>query len=286
MDLDGDGQLDILSGSYSRFGESMAGLFQVLKGQKGRTFQPAAELKGTDGQPLIIPIKDQNDVVQCICTRPTAVDWNGDGKLDLVVGNFAGTFYWFAGQGDGKFAPRPEPILVNGEPLKIDGVHSDPFLVDLDRDGDLDLVSGTSTAAILWAENSAGRGKQPSLKPFVKLVSAAANIPYGQPLSEEQLSGPASSSRVWVDDVDDDGKLDLLVGDRVTLTSPAKGLTMAEFKKQNDAWNEEFRQATQVNANDPANAEKLNRTIQELYQRRTKFVREEATGFVWLYRGK
>lgn len=286
MDIDGDGILDILSGSYSRYEPTMAGLFQVLKGQPGHKFLPAAELKGTDGEPLIIPIKDQNEQTHNICTRPTAVDWTGDGHLDLVVGNFTGTFYLFTGSGGGKFAPKPEPILADGKPLRVEGAHSDPFVIDWDRDGDLDIVSGATTGAVYWSENTARKGQKPTLKPFVAVIKPATTVAYGEPLTEEQLTGPVGSSRVWVDDVNGDGKMDVLVGDTVTLTAPAKGLTAAEFKKMSEQWQEDFRQATQVNANDPANAEKLNRSIQELYQRRAKFVKEERTGFVWLYQGK
>ena len=57
MDIDGDGHLDILSGSYSRMDKDMAGLFQVLYGKADGTFRKAEVLKGTDGEPLIIPIK-------------------------------------------------------------------------------------------------------------------------------------------------------------------------------------------------------------------------------------
>ena len=56
MDLDADGRCDILSGSYSRMEQAMAGLFQVLHGKEDGTFRRAEVLKGTDGEPLIIPV--------------------------------------------------------------------------------------------------------------------------------------------------------------------------------------------------------------------------------------
>ncbi len=264
----------------------MAGLFQVLWGQKDGTFKKAATLNGTDGEPLIIPIKSDREQVENICTRPTAVDWDGDGKLDLVVGNFAGSFYYFAGEGEGKFAPKPAPIMSGDQPLKIDAAHSDPFIVDWDQDGDLDLISGSSSGSVLWAENTAGKGKPPALKPFEILIKGGSSVPYGQPLNDDQVVGPANSTRVWVADVNDDGKLDILVGDNATLVSPAKGLSLAEFKKKSAEWDEEFRKATQVNANDEAAAEEANKKVTELYARRAKFVQEERTGFVWLYLAK
>ena len=44
MELNGDGHLDILSGSYSRQSEDMAGLFQVLakRRQEGLAAGPVA----------------------------------------------------------------------------------------------------------------------------------------------------------------------------------------------------------------------------------------------------
>mgnify|MGYP000981136436 CR=1 FL=1 len=119
MDLNNDGNLDILSGSYSRDDSPMAGLFQVLWGQAGRAFAPPKPLLGTDDEPLIIPPSeaDERGYFESICTRPMAVDWDRDGDLDLVVGNFQGNFNLFRGEGDGGFLPQPEPIMAGSKPL-------------------------------------------------------------------------------------------------------------------------------------------------------------------------
>lgn len=293
----------------------MAGLFQVLYGKADGTFKKAAELKGTDGKPLIIPADDDKQLTDKICTRPFAVDWDGDGKLDLVVGNFAGTFYWFKGEGKGQFAPKPEQIKAGDRPLKIAGVHSDPFVVDWDGDGDLDLVSGSSDAGVYWAENTAGKGKVPTLKPLQVLI-ASPGEEWGKtgntvkPLREGDLKRPTYGVRVWVDDVNGDGKLDLLVGDSVTLVSPAKGLTDEEMIKKAAEWQEEFRKAQAAitalqtaeeketkkkDAKEETQGQKEAREKKEkemrkayeeynkLYQKRAEFMKEEMTGFVWLY---
>src|SRR5262249_48280512 len=159
-----------------------------------------------------------------ICTRPFAVDWDGDGQLDLVVGNSAGTFYWFRGKGKGAFQPAPEAIQAGDEPLRIEGHHSDPFAIDWDGDGDLDLLSGSSDGGVHWSENIAGAGKLPALRPFQVLIKPGGSSEEGELLTEDDINGPANSTRVWVADANGDGKLDVLVGDSVTVGCPAKGL--------------------------------------------------------------
>jgi hypothetical protein len=319
VDLDADGHLDILSGSYSRQEKSMAGLFQVLYGKADKTFKTAEVLNGTDDKPLIIPADDDKQLTDKICTRPFAADWDGDGKLDLVVGNFAGTFYWFKGEGKGKFAPKPEQIKGGDKPLKIGGVHSDPFVVDWDGDGDLDLVTGSSDAGVYLAENTAGKGKVPVLEAFRTLIGPPPDWEKSgekplKPLREGDVTRPTYATRVWVEDVNGDGKLDLLVGDSVTLVSPANGLTDEEMIKKAGEWREEFKKAqaamsklyeaeekeaqekkdgkeqkeqTKEQKEEKEKRQKELRKASEeyskLYQKRSEFMKEEMTGFVWLY---
>lgn len=288
MDIDGDGHRDILSGSYSRMQKKMAGLFQVLYGKADGTFRKAEALQGTDGEPLIIPA-DEATIVEAICTRPFAIDWNGDDRLDLVVGNFAGSFYLFKGEGQGKFQPQPELLKTGDEPLHVEGHHSDPFAIDWDGDGDLDLLSGSANGGVQWAENSAGAGKPPKLRPFRMLIEPDRSmqaIQFGQPLSEDELTGPANATRVWVADVNEDGKLDLLVGDTVTLVAPANGLSAEAFKQEFADWQEALNAASKAasaaSAEDSQRAEARSK-LSKLYRQRSEFMQEDRTGFVWLY---
>jgi hypothetical protein len=286
VDIDGDGRRDILSGSYSTRTEGeMAGLFQVLYGQPDGSFRKAEALKGTDGKPLIIPA-DRETIIEAICTRPFAVDWDGDSHLDLVVGNFKGTFYWFRGEGKGKFQPTPEPIKSGDQPLRIDGHHGDPFAIDWDGDGDLDLLSGSARGGVHWAENMAGAGKLPELRPFRVLIKPDRTVEDGELVTEADFTGPATSTRVWAADVNGDGKLDLLVGDSVTLTSPAKGLNADQFKKRFADWKKSRDNAAKefdAEPVDEAKRTKAREEIRQLYQQRTEFMTEDDTGFVWLY---
>ena len=75
------------------------------------------------------------------------VDWDGDGDLDLLLGGYITGYIWF--YENVRDHVRGKPLLRFRGPLEADGKPIDtvwgarPSAVDLDQDGDLDLLSGS-----------------------------------------------------------------------------------------------------------------------------------------------
>lgn len=286
MDLNGDGFTDILSGSYS-CQVPMAGLFHVLYGNKDGSFQKATVLNGTDGEPLILP-GDKERVTDMICTRPFACDLDGDGKLDIVSGNFSGSFGFFRGEGNGKFQPKATWLMTVGQQMKV-GAHSDPFLIDWDQDGDLDLLSGSSQGGAFLFLNK-GSKTSPEFDRFKTLLEPAG---YGRNngnqtmLGDDHLTCPASGTRVWADDVDGDGKLDLLIGDQLTLQHLAKGVDAATASAKLVAWEKKQKKLFEsMQGGNPKAQARFQKDYAQLQKDKKAFIVDEATGFVWLMRQK
>ena len=123
--------------------------------------------------------------------------------------------------------------------------------------------------------------------PFRPLIKPGpADRSTGSPSAKTTSPAPRSATRVWVADVNGDGKLDLLVGDSVTLVSPAKGLSEEEFKKKFADWQKAFKAASAAlnsAAGDAKAQAKAAEEYNKVYSRRAEFMHEEMTGFVWLY---
>ena len=125
-------------------------------------------------------------------TVPTLGDLDGDGDLDLIVGESSGWLNYYRNDGG---PSRPAFALVSDE---FEGIHlgrrSAPLLADLDQDGDLDLLVGSESNGLALFRNG-GTRTAPRLAPD-SAFSVEAPI----------LAAPSAG------DVDGDGDLDLIVG--------------------------------------------------------------------------
>jgi hypothetical protein len=137
-DLDADGDADLLLGTWNQ-----GVLF--LRNQ------------GTRQAPRFVP--DSSVIVPALNggnTMPALGDVDGDGDLDLFVGEASGELNFLRNEGT---AREPRFVLISEKISDIDvGRRSAPALVDLDRDGLLDLVVGREDAGVAAYRNTGTRG--------------------------------------------------------------------------------------------------------------------------------
>ena len=82
-------------------------------------------------------------------------DWNGDGLIDLIVGDDFGHLVWWPNLGSKK-SPKFEysRLIFDADAQPIDvGTHAAPKVCDWDRDGDRDVLIGTYRNKLVWFEN-------------------------------------------------------------------------------------------------------------------------------------
>jgi len=160
--MNDDGRLDILSGCYSAKDRDMRAPVWVLYGTEAGDFAEAQALKTEAGEDLVVRDTDRASITDRICTQPHAFDWDDDGDLDLLIGNFSGAFLLAINKGTSKaprFEGKPEVLQsAGGEALTVAGNHGAPFLVDWDGDGDIDIVSGSGAGGVV----SLGRDSHPA----------------------------------------------------------------------------------------------------------------------------
>ncbi len=154
-DFDGDGDLDLICGEFvdtftwfENVGTRKAPKFATGRFLVDRAATPTRS--ASEAAPLTMPL--------CMIT-PTSIDWDGDGDVDLVVGQEDGRVALVENTGRvvdrmPVFAP-PRFFQQEAHEVKF-GALATPVGFDWDGDGDEDLVSGNTAGEIGFLENLGG----------------------------------------------------------------------------------------------------------------------------------
>ena len=213
-DFDGDGRDDVVIGvgCWNDYGWHNAyrpdgvwtnaqihGLVYVMRNEGG------SRGKERWGAPQIIRLENGDPMEVFGNASPMLEDWDGDGDLDVISGDFRDNWTFFENIGT-----RTEPVYTSGRLLHgSDGnrLHADlcitaPFAHDWDHDGRLDFLSGEEDGRLGFYRNT---GK----------------VANGMPVFDQPSYVRAARDYVhfgvlctpWTADFDGDGDLDIIAGD-------------------------------------------------------------------------
>jgi hypothetical protein len=162
-DIDGDGALDLITGiedwseygwddAFNSRGEWTTGPlhgFVIVHRNLGTTASPrydAPKKLEAGGQPI--------DTFGC--PSPNFADFDQDGDLDLLCGEFLDGFSYFENTGTRRepvYAAGKRITLSDGSPLTMDLQMIVPVAFDWDKDGDMDLIVGDEDGRVAFIEN-------------------------------------------------------------------------------------------------------------------------------------
>lgn len=205
VDFDGDGDLDLLCGEF------LDGFtyFQNTGTREKPKYALGKRLKTKAGAYLTMDLE---------MITPTAIDWNKDGKVDLIVGDEDGRVAFI--ENTGEFADRipifKEPVYFQQEADEVKfGALATPVGFDWDGDGDMDIICGNTAGYIAFIENLSGPGVEKPKWAAPKRLEAAGKVIRPMAGVNGSIQGPCEAKWGYttqtVADWDGDGLPDLVV---------------------------------------------------------------------------
>ena len=163
---------------------------------------------GTNEKPLFMSreaIKDGGKILNVGSNAsPFVVDWNGDGKKDLIVGNGEGNIYYYQNVGTNKNPAffKKGAIKEGKKDLNVRS-NASPFVVDWNEDGKKDLIIGNGDGNVYYYQNI-GTNEKPAFLDK-KIIRKSESDPRHYFVTLQHVSP-------FVLDWNEDGKKDLIIG--------------------------------------------------------------------------
>ncbi len=202
-DFDGDGDLDLICGEFlDRFT-----FFENVGSRQAPVWAGGRYLHTEESASLRMDLQ---------MITPTAIDWDRDGDVDLIVGDEDGRVAFVEHTGrsrDGvpQFRP-PRYFQQDARELKF-GALVTPCSFDWDADGDEDLICGNTAGYVGFIENLDG-GNPPRWAPPVRLKAGSRELRV-QAGPAGSIQGPCEAKWGYttpsVADWDHDGLPDIVV---------------------------------------------------------------------------
>jgi hypothetical protein len=272
VDFNGDGNIDIVAGTFD-------GSPHVAFGT-GKGWKQPEQILDRDGARIVFnqfwnfDTKKWDSTHRCdpegsklnerdgLLTSAVAMDWDGDGDLDLLLGDHAsGQVCLRRNEGTLQkpaFTAKNEVVLAAGKPIAVHGTVATLRLVDWNRDGLVDLACGSMGDAFNMDE---GGGVCLYLNTGTKKATAFGEpivlVPASTKTAKEAPTRPDSGIYMDFGDTDGDGDLDLIVGGYSHWSPEMPKLTkeqmarvrelkdqIAELDKQSRALNQALQDAT------------------------------------------
>lgn len=249
-DLNEDGVADVTMGAYAP-----AGIFWFKGLDEG--LEPRQTLTEGSGFPVLADLPtiagDNMNMRGSLGTKVAWMDWNDDGTLDVVMGTaVSGALVVRLNHGprDNGLTVIPDQPLFgpysgfNGQLDVFDFIEDRgvalrdqkklvPEAADWDGDGLVDILVGVENGAVYWLRNIGELGEPFFAAPDILIppLGYQAAVAPRILLKEDETVGRGSRVSIDVADYNDDGKLDLLVGDWSRTIKARSDLTEAERRR-------------------------------------------------------